>query len=258
MDIETAVSRHTSVTWTSQAGGHTKVKTGKALATIKAGEPAYKTLSPSNVTYKTINLIVGDRTLCVLRSHVQFDSLITTYDRILVEVPRKGAGAGLHDYYAPSLTVVMKQNPESDDPAENNDSTDDETTDLLRHGRRVLAVKAYRETTGASLQAAIETVDAMGIMPKPGQVVTWTSQSGGCSKTKTGKALAILPGRRPFSASMLANLIGHVGTLPGSRIKFDDVSQNDRVLVEVPRKSGVCDYYAPLLTVIMRQNPGAK
>jgi hypothetical protein len=100
------VSIGQSATWVSQANGSTKTKTGKVLAILNAGRPAYKVMQPNMVRFQ-----LEDRTLAVLRSHVKFDSLIPLSDRALVEVPRTGSEAGLHDYYAPSLKVIEKQNP---------------------------------------------------------------------------------------------------------------------------------------------------
>jgi hypothetical protein len=95
-----------NVTWVSQANGSTKTKAGKVLAILKAGQRAFKV----DVQYMVV-FDLGDRTLTVLRSHLRFESQIPSTDRVLVEVPRTGSEAGLHDYYAPSLKVIEKQNP---------------------------------------------------------------------------------------------------------------------------------------------------
>jgi hypothetical protein len=104
-----------NVTWTSQANGSAKTKTGKVLVILKAGRPAYKVMPPSSDQFRMVRFDMENRTLTVLRSHVRFDSYIPLSDRVLVEVPRMGSGAGLHDYYAPSLKVIEKQNPGGQD-----------------------------------------------------------------------------------------------------------------------------------------------
>ena len=106
-----------------------------------------------------------------------------------------------------------------------------------------------------------------------GQTVTWTSQSGGHSKTKTGKVLGFIPanwfdyvhctttGEYSF---MIQTSLGK-RRIWGfrNRFKFDlRPTTADRILVEVrrlnkrgePTRSGVYDYYAPLLSVVEKQN----
>ena len=97
-----------------------------------------------------------------------------------------------------------------------------------------------------------------------GQTVTWTSQAGGYSKTKAGKVLAIIePEQEAYHRdfrflTMPFRLIGVKEPVLDSRVKFDPCSSNRRVLVEVPRKSGTMDYYAPLLSVGEKQNEVSK
>ena len=79
----------------------------------------------------------------------------------------------------------------------------------------------------------------------PGTTVSWTSQSWGVEKTKTGQVLAFVPAghhpRRYFDVD--------VRGIPASRLKFDfRPSRNDRYIVAVPRggQSKIVDYYAPM------------
>jgi len=97
-----------------------------------------------------------------------------------------------------------------------------------------------------------------------GKTVTWTSQAGGHSKTKTGTVLAVVRvnsfglGAELHYTLLQALRRKHVNTsqLSSNQIKFDGGhATKDRLIIEVPRKSGVCDYYAPLLSVILKQNP---
>jgi len=91
-----------------------------------------------------------------------------------------------------------------------------------------------------------------------GKTVSWTSQAAGCSKTKTGKSLAIVLCRQR-SFTMLRKALG-TPKLPMSRIKFQDVSQIDRLLVAVPRlnakgePTGTVDYYAPPLSAFLKKS----
>jgi len=72
-----------------------------------------------------------------------------------------------------------------------------------------------------------------------GKVVTWTSQSQGSEKTKTGTVIAIIEPGEDARKYLPAGL-------PKTRFKGDHFSTNRRVLVAVPRTSGNgCDYYAP-------------
>lgn len=77
-----------TVTWTSQAMGCEKTKTGKILAVIPAGKSA-KTLIP--VTAK--------------KSHIKFCNDISTFDRLLVEVPA-GKDESIKHYYTPKLSMI--------------------------------------------------------------------------------------------------------------------------------------------------------
>lgn len=75
-----------------------------------------------------------------------------------------------------------------------------------------------------------------------GEIVTWTSQSQGTTKTKTGKIVAFVPAnedpRKYFDAAKL-------GIKP-SRIKFDYwTGRVDRYIVAVPRNPNAPDPYAP-------------
>jgi hypothetical protein len=76
-----------------------------------------------------------------------------------------------------------------------------------------------------------------------GDKITWSSQSGGYEKRKTGRIIAILePG-----ADMLIYL---PETAKVSHRKGDRFSQNKRYLVAVPRppRMYVTDYYTPSIT----------
>ena len=71
------------------------------------------------------------------------------------------------------------------------------------------------------------------------QTVTWTSQSQGSEKTKTGTVIAIIEPGEDARKYLPAGL-------PKTRFKGDRFSTNRRALVAVPRTSGNgCDYYAP-------------
>ncbi len=95
-----------------------------------------------------------------------------------------------------------------------------------------------------------------------GQQVTWTSQAGGNSKTKTGKVLAIIKanafGLRANAFYVLCQALREkfvlTKHLTSNQIKFQHISQVDRAIVEVPRKSGVMDYYCPRLSVVEKLN----
>lgn len=80
---------------------------------------------------------------------------------------------------------------------------------------------------------------------KSGDKVTWQSQAGGSWTEKTGTVIReILPGE---SAKQYAP-----DGIKKSHVKFDDVSQNDRVLVAVPAgKDGqITHYYCPRKNVL--------
>gem|GEM_PF-3357571 len=102
-----------TVTWTSQAGGHSKTKTGTVLAVIRAGNlpPARWDSGAQQYRFSTQTSIFYRP-----RSAVKFDVYdVTRQNRLLVEVPRlnkKGHETGSVDIYAPLLSVVLKQNPE--------------------------------------------------------------------------------------------------------------------------------------------------
>jgi hypothetical protein len=84
---------------------------------------------------------------------------------------------------------------------------------------------------------------------KVGDTVTWTSQAGGCTKTKTGTVIAIAHVGTPYRK--LGTYVP--ASAPKSNRKFDDKFPDQaRYIIEVPRgtKSGVCDYYAPMVHVI--------
>ena len=72
-----------------------------------------------------------------------------------------------------------------------------------------------------------------------GQTVTWTSQSQGVQKTKTGIIIAIVEPNQDAAKFLPEGL-------PPSRFKGQQFSRYRRALVAVPRQSGNgCDYYAP-------------
>lgn len=84
-----------------------------------------------------------------------------------------------------------------------------------------------------------------------GDQVTWTSQSQGTAKTKTGVVLAVIPKNRD-GHKILDKLVGPVST---GQLKFQDYNiVSDRILVEVPRggRSQLNDYYAPYQGVVKK------
>ena len=84
------------------------------------------------------------------------------------------------------------------------------------------------------------------------QTVTWTSQSQGNVKTKTGTVTAIIEPGEDARKYLPAGL-------PKTRFKGDRISTNRRALVEVPRASGNgCDYYAPPVKWLEPVEKGAK
>lgn len=87
---------------------------------------------------------------------------------------------------------------------------------------------------------------------KQGDSVTWISQSQGSWKEKRGTVISVVPA----GASAIRMLEEKVGAVPKSRIKFQDVSKFERVLVEVKRggKSGLLDYYAPKLKTLVNHS----
>lgn len=85
------------VTWTTQAGGTPKEKSGKVLATLRSGQSlddAMRRLRPK-----------------AARTSVKADADTSICDRYLVEVPRarRGKASSACDYYAPRASVVDKQ-----------------------------------------------------------------------------------------------------------------------------------------------------
>lgn len=83
---------------------------------------------------------------------------------------------------------------------------------------------------------------------KIGDTVTWTSQSQGCEKTKTGKIIAEIPAETSGKSKVPE-------TAKKSHIKFDDKSSNDRILVAVPagKDGNITHYYCPLKSVLEAQ-----
>lgn len=85
----------TVVTWTSQAHGSARRKTGTVIAYVPAGSRAYDYLPPEVPHRKCARIKFEPR------SYV---------DRYLVAVPRP---SGLLDYYCPLATVLEAQNPDA-------------------------------------------------------------------------------------------------------------------------------------------------
>lgn len=79
------------VTWTSQAMGCEKIKTGKVIAEIPAKSSVRKHV-PSTAK----------------KSHIKFDNDKSIYDRILVAVPAGKDGKITH-YYCPLKSVLEAQ-----------------------------------------------------------------------------------------------------------------------------------------------------
>lgn len=81
-----------TVTWTSQASGSTKTKTGKVMAIVPA---------EANV----MKLIPGS----AKRSHIKIDMPKSIYNRVLIAVPTGKEGKITH-YYAPKLSAFDSSN----------------------------------------------------------------------------------------------------------------------------------------------------
>lgn len=79
-----------TVTWTSQAMGCEKTKTGVIIAEIPAGNNAKRYIP------KTAK-----------KSHIKFDTGKSIYDRVLVAVPAGKDGKITH-YYCPNKRVLEK------------------------------------------------------------------------------------------------------------------------------------------------------
>lgn len=77
------------VTWTSQAGGSFKEKTGVVVGLVPRMTSA--------------NQFVPDGTL---KSHRKFDQDYSTFDRAVVEVMGGAGGNGAAQYYAPRLSTI--------------------------------------------------------------------------------------------------------------------------------------------------------
>lgn len=79
-----------TVTWTSQAQGSEKTKTGTVIAEIKAGESAMQFVPET-----------------AKKSHIKFED-ISSKDRILVEV-LAGKDSRITHYYCPLKSVLEMQ-----------------------------------------------------------------------------------------------------------------------------------------------------
>ena len=79
------------VTWTSQAVGSERTKTGTVIAAVPAGKSVRKLVPPDTK-----------------RSHIKYDRDVSIYDRILVAVPDGKDGQITH-YYAPRASVVARE-----------------------------------------------------------------------------------------------------------------------------------------------------
>jgi len=91
-------------------------------------------------------------------------------------------------------------------------------------------------------------------MLKAGDKVTWTSQSGGSTKRKTGILLGSVEAKESGFAA-LNQFKGNelFASENRSKIKFQDTNiVYNRAIVEVPRggKSVLSDYYAPSVTLV--------
>jgi hypothetical protein len=80
-----------TVTWTSQAMGCEKTKTGKVIAEIPAKAEAKKHVPPT-----------------AKKSHIKFDNDKSVYDRVLVAVSAGKDGKITH-YYCPLRSVLEAQ-----------------------------------------------------------------------------------------------------------------------------------------------------
>lgn len=79
------------VTWTSQAMGSEKTKTGVIISEIPAGHKAKQHVP------KTAK-----------KSHIKFDTDCSIYDRMLVAVPA-GKDSNITHYYCPTKSVLIAQ-----------------------------------------------------------------------------------------------------------------------------------------------------
>lgn len=82
---------------------------------------------------------------------------------------------------------------------------------------------------------------------QPGDMVTWTSQSGGVAKTKNGMVIAIVP---KFMG--IPDYFPDITYIPRSRVKAQMVNiVYDRALVKVQR-GRYAHYYAPPIGVLKK------
>lgn len=79
------------VTWTSQALGCEKTKTGIIIAEVPARHKAKRHI-PSTAK----------------KSHIKFDTDCSIYDRVLVAVPA-GKDSNITHYYCPNKSVLIAQ-----------------------------------------------------------------------------------------------------------------------------------------------------
>ena len=80
-----------TVTWTSQAIGTEKTKTGKVIAIVPAGEDVSKLLPE-----------------VVVKNHIKYSSSISTIDRVLVAVPAGKDKQTIH-YYTPRVSAFARE-----------------------------------------------------------------------------------------------------------------------------------------------------
>lgn len=80
-----------TVTWTSQAMGREKTKTGKVIAEIPAKTGARKHIPTT-----------------AKKSHIKFDTDESVHDRVLVAVP-EGRDWNITHYYCPLKSVLEAQ-----------------------------------------------------------------------------------------------------------------------------------------------------
>lgn len=81
--------------------------------------------------------------------------------------------------------------------------------------------------------------------------VKWTSQALGCETEKIGEIVSVIPANE----SAYKFLPERLYAIPKSHIKFQEVSQNERILILVKAgaKKNINHYYAPLRSVLEKQ-----
>jgi hypothetical protein len=76
-------------------------------------------------------------------------------------LPPGGLGGGMRD------DVPRDDIPQDHIPLDNTVLEADPILELVRQGRKIQAIKAYRERTGAGLRQAKDAIDAMALRERP-------------------------------------------------------------------------------------------